>query len=578
MRRREFLFACLGFFAIAVVMTWPLVLSMDERLPWDPRFEPFAGSDTNIWAWNFWYARQVVEAGDAPFYCERIFPPFGHSLALHTHTFFWGLLSVPLQWMGGLLFAVNAMALLLLASAAVAAYALGRELGLSAKGAALAGFAWGFSPFFLQKALVHFNLGAGPWMPLALLLLVRWMRRDRRRSVWPTAVGLGLVGGLSLLTGSLQSVYLAVAAGLLVLLAPRRLVDEAGESDEDGAGTSGRLERGRLVDPVGWLLFAGVLWITARPFLVEFWREWGTTGGHGEFGQLFHPELDDFFTPPGLHPLFRGEGAAAARPDAPFSDARPEHAGLYLRIALLALAGYAGFRFAATRRWLVLAGLLFLLAWDPGPEPQGWLSTLYRDVPPFGLLRVPSRFLAAALLPLSLVAGLGFQRLLAAGGRARIAGWSAALLLVFESWVAPYPGAPIEMPRAVEELAELSEGRRRGVVLKLPYLGGANVSMLWQTRHELPVLLSYVARTNPLKIEQFHTAAPDLFSLVQGRAPRVRGLEQDLRNLDVRFLLVHEEGMTPESLEQLDSLLSELDGWERASDPGDGVVRWDALR
>lgn len=560
MRPRELLAAFAASLAAAVVMTWPLAIRAGSTLPWDPRFEPFAGSDTNTWAWNFWWARRAVEGGAAPFFCDAVFPPYGHSLALHTHTFLWGLLSVPLQWLGGLVPAVNGVLLLLFALAATAAFALARELGIARAGAALSGFAWGFSPYFLQKGLVHFNLGPSPWMPLALLLLSRLARTPRGERAWPTALGLGVVGGLSLLTGSLQSVYLASAAAAFVLLAPGAF-----------AGPFAAAERARLLRPGALALGALALWLTARPLLVAWWSEWSSTGGHGDFPALYHPRLLDFLRPPGLHPLFPGLGAAAPVPGAPFPDARPEHAGLFLRFSLLALGLVAGLRVPAARRWLAMSALLLLLAWDPGPEPHGWLSSLYRRVPPFGMLRVSARFLPAALLPLSVAAGAGLELLLSRGARAPAA--LLALLVAFESWSAPYPAASVVWPRAVLELAVAPRG---GSVLKLPFLPGASESMLWQTRHGLDATLSYVARTNPLLEQRLAEEVPELAKLARNVAPDPAGLARDLERLDVRYVLVQERGMSePERLEEL---LARVPGWRREPGGEDGVVLWRAER
>ncbi len=563
MRLRELLAVGSAALLTAVVMTWPLATDMFGRLPYDPRFERFSGSDMNIWVWNFWWARQVVERGVPPFYCDVVFPPFGHSLAFHTHTFAWGLVSVPLQWIGGIFFAVNAMVLLLLAAAATAAYVLAREVRLDPASSAIAGFAWGFSPYFLQKGLVHFNLFASPWMPLALVCLLRWtIPREKgsgrkRDGTWRSALGLGAVAGLSLLTGSLQSVYLAVAVLVVTSVAPGRMVDP-GE----------RPCRRRLLSPLPVVVCLAVLWLTAQPFLVEWWSEWHALEGGGAFAQAYHPRLADFFTPSGLHPVFRGLGAGAALPDAPFPTWRPEHSALYLRFSLLALAALGALRVKAARRWCLVFAVLFLLAWDPGPEPEGFLAQLYRRVPPFDLLRVPARFLPAALLPLTLAAGAGF-RALRASRRGRWAALVLAAGLLFESWSAPYPSIAVHVPAAVQELSLAPRGE---VVLKLPYEPGASISMLWQTQHELPAAISYIARTNPDKEELLRTTAPDLYLLLTNQRPSTDGLALDLRFLDIHHILVLEEGMADPG--ELYDLLDELEGWERAHDAGDGVTRW----
>ncbi|MFT5287667.1 MAG: hypothetical protein ACI8TQ_003855, partial [Planctomycetota bacterium] len=191
MRARELFLTLIGALAIALVATWPLATEMTGSLPHDARFAPFAGSDINIWVWNFWWAGEVVMNGMPPFHCDAIFSPAGHSLAFHTHTFLWGLFSLPFQWVGGLFFALNAMILLLLAVSATSAYALARELELRPLASAIVGIAWGCSPYFIQKGLVHLNLFASPWLPLGLLFLLRLLNRRKTEQSWKHALGLG---------------------------------------------------------------------------------------------------------------------------------------------------------------------------------------------------------------------------------------------------------------------------------------------------------------------------------------------------------------------------------------------------
>lgn len=552
---------------VAVLWTWPLAAELTDRLPHDPRFQPATGTDTHIWVWDLWWARRVVEEGQPPFHSADIFYPQGHSLAEHTHVFLWGLLSVPFQWAFGTVGATNITLLLLFTLAATATWLLARELGLGRLGSGACAFAWAFSPWFVQKGLVHFNLGPTPWPPLFLLFLLRWMDAGELRVRLLGALGAGVCLGLSLLTGSLQTVYLFALGLGCFLLAPAR------DSERTGSRRSGFLTEG------GPLIAGLAACVVASPFLVEFGREWFEGAGYGAQAQLHHPRFTDFFTPPGLHPLAPDPlGAAAEVPGSAHPGPRAEHAGLFLGFALPALALVAALRVPRSRRWLLLFAGLFLLAWDPGPDPEGWLSGLYRESGFLALLRVPVRFIAVAQLPLALAAGFGLESL---RGRWRSLAPLLLALIAFERWVGPYPSMPWEVPQAVNELRA---SEVEGSVAFMPFLPGAGVAMSWQTVHEKPVLTSYVARTNPERQAFLIETAPDLArvalaGLMGGEAalslPDPQAVALDLELLEVAHVLVPDWAL--QDPERLHALFDAMDGWERAPTT-DGVAWWTRLR
>ena len=125
----------LGLF-LACLWTWPLLPNLGSSLPFDPASAGPNGSDMHIWAWNFWWAGEVAAGRGAPFHSDAIFLPLGHSLVFHTHSFFWGILTLPLQWLFGVTFAVGAALLLLPAAAFAAASAAAFAAAAAASAAA----------------------------------------------------------------------------------------------------------------------------------------------------------------------------------------------------------------------------------------------------------------------------------------------------------------------------------------------------------------------------------------------------------------------------------------------------------
>ena len=62
-----------------------------------------AGEDAFIGAWNLWWTRVAAAQGDNPLATRWLFHPDGTSLVLHTYSLTYGVASLPLQWIGGLL-------------------------------------------------------------------------------------------------------------------------------------------------------------------------------------------------------------------------------------------------------------------------------------------------------------------------------------------------------------------------------------------------------------------------------------------------------------------------------------------
>ncbi|MBI1379562.1 MAG: hypothetical protein GC161_00570 [Planctomycetaceae bacterium] len=594
---REWLLALLAALVVAAVATWPLVGELGRSLPHDPRFTSPEGSDVHLFVWDLWWVSDALERGHPPFHTDAIFAPVGHSLALHTHVFLWGLLATPIERLFGAAAAYGAVLLALLATSAAACYGLGRFLGLGRCGAAFAAAAWAFSPYFLQKGLEHLNLTANPLVPLLVWAALVW-RGGGARANW-AALATGGLWGACLLVDAMAALWTALLVALVWLLAPASRV----EGDTSSVGSPAPSRRG-LRSPVAFALAVVAALLVGGPYVAELGRELRSLERHrqqSETGaglardQLYHPELLDFVTPSGLHPLARTDGAPAlgaarVRPDAHHPDRRAEHAGLAAPFAALLLVALGAWRVPPSRRWLAVGLCFWLLAWDPGPDPEGWLSGLYRRVPGLDMLRVPARAWPYAWLCLSLVAGAG-AAVLARGGRGgKFALGGAGLLLAFELCAAPYPMAPWRVPQAVAALApatseEREAARAGGHLLQLPFEPGAGPALSWQTVHERPLVFGYLARIHPAAPERLLRLAPGLFAHALGAPladPEDLTLELDL--LGVEHILVDlRRTQDPERalwvLDRLTAFERRPEGEDGRGGPGpDGVLAWSRRR
>ena len=451
--------------ALALVLTFPLVLNLSSRLPFDL-------GDPLLTAAVLWWNAHAVPFSETWWNGFGFFPAAG-STAFSADQLGASLVAVPLQWLGaGPITAYNVIFLLSWPLSALAAHACALALTGRRDAAVVAGLAYGFSP--LRVAHVeHLELLLGFGMPAALFALHRY--RQAPRLLWACAFGAALV--LQALSSSYYALFFTVffamwlawfyrpaewrtvtplvAAGAVavLILAPVYV---------GYSGIHAAYGMERLFEEV--LTYSADLssLVTASALSLL----WGFTSPlNGGERQLF-PGLTLVILAVAGVAMLRRERAqdvparvAAARRiclvfaivfallaasvavlgpwrlslgpiGASASDLfKPLSVALAFAVSALALGGT--FRSAVRSRsplafYLIAAGALFLLSLGPEPTllgrrilyepPYAWLMRL-----PFfdDTVRVPARFGMLAVLALSLAGSLAYARLAAARPRAR---------------------------------------------------------------------------------------------------------------------------------------------------------------
>jgi hypothetical protein len=549
-----------GFAALAVLQTWPLVLHLHTHVP------GFGHGDNMVFVWNMWWWR-TSEALAHPFHSDLLFAPFGTSLALHTHTALQALIGATLLRPLSPITACNIVILVGLTLNGWTSYLLAvRYVGRTGP-AAVAGIVVATSAYAGIHLAGHFNLihvwtlalfalawtrlldrpGAARAAAVAAAFVataytdyyyaiyeagfaaVWWFvtrfvfdwRIERRRSV-PAAVW--IFAGLAVLDLTLISAIMATGgfgvriAGHAISISHTRnpltllwaLVFAAALSRwrvlarvTRRPGTPALRALGIPIAVV--TLVSGVLLLPLLAAMAQLVTSGGYATEHPQWlSGLAGVDLATMVMGSPVHGLFGAWTRAGY--DAMGIDMMEQSAC----VSLVAIAVAAGAVARQGPGWLnqpwTYVGALALL-WSLGPFlTAGGLNTalvlpeaVLRYVPVLSNARVPGRAMAIVNLSLALLAARAVI----------ICRWKPSTVLLIgglvlaEGCTAPYPIVPVPPGESVERALLARPG---GSVLELPAgladgFGTDGVvdrrSLIWQTQHGHPIVGGFVARLSP---------------------------------------------------------------------------------
>ena len=301
-------------------------------------------------------------------------------------------LAYPFTWLNLLLPSAlfyKGLALTHVAVGGVGAFRLARRLGLQCSGALVMGGLWASSgPFLSTVSMNHHFVGAA-WMPWTLWALEGVVSAATRRRL----LLFSGIAGLQLLSGSGDLVLMTALAGVLRLIV---LARHAGL--RLAAQTAARVFAAASLA----LALAAVQWfptldLAARseraemPFAaLSFWS--------------FHPAESLDFVAPRL--LADAPLTPAAR-ELLFDGREPLLGSLYLAVLGWPLAARGAFSQGTARATALLACATFLAL---ALGRHGPLYATIVQLPPFGMMRYPVKYLVPFSLFWALLAGLGVER------------------------------------------------------------------------------------------------------------------------------------------------------------------------
>lgn len=489
--------ALLGYFALAVLVTYPAIVQFATNVPGDL----LADRDQNLW--NLWWVGEAIAGTTNPYHTGMLYYPYGVDLYYHTLGLPLGLIGLLPQLLFGLPAAYNTVLLTAFTLSGYGAFRLalrflppsvagGQHTPLASYFPAFAGgLVFAFTPYTLDALKGQLEVLSLQWMPFyAEAWIVAWRTGKLRYG------GLsGVLFALAALSSLYYAVYLAIfsLAYLVYRLWSRR----------GGRRLAGLLPPLVVAPVVALALMLALLMGLARdrdnPRLAV---------AAGPEHRLAHSaDLLSFIAPPHDHVLLGWEPT-----DRPGVNEPPIHDYLALGYAALALAligAVVGWRRSGGKFWVVLALLALVLSMGPELQVGRDLTgiplpfRLLEGLPGMEAIAKPERLVVLARLCMGVLAAWGagwllgrLTRLGQPGVRRTAVICSAMLaLLLVELPIHPRYVEPLNIPAGFVALA----GQGEGALMELPFAtqqsetGGER--MLYQTAHGHPIMGGYLART-----------------------------------------------------------------------------------
>ena len=542
------LLVVLGYLALTVALTHPLVLNLGTVLPND-------AGDPALNTWILWWNAHAVPYTASWWNAPAFYPTHG-ALAFSESLLGLSLISTLIQWLGGgPQLAYNVVFLLTFPLCALGAYLLVRELTGRADAGFIAGLLFGFAPYRIAHLAQIQCLAAFP-MPFALLGLHRYLRDQRTR--WLVLFGAGWF--LQAVCNGYYMLFFAVVVGMWMLwfatpfAAPRtfavmlitwiaaslplaplllqyRTIHEGfgfardfGTIRDFGADVAGLLNAAHSLAFWGWLhiyqhaegqLFPG---LTLAALIVAGALMNGTAQPPGGPGQTRPPywtlirsgllflavasaliALSAVLVGPWRFRVLGLQLFSVANPVTPLTYALGLGIGLALtgqrlRRAYLSRSVLGFYSLAAFLTWLFSLGPVPTLLGNPlmyrGPY------ALLMLFPGFNSLRVPARFWMMTTLCLAVVGAMLFDALAARLGSKRLAAaWLVACGVLADGWVTEFPLAKAPPVWKAENCSPGSEGPglRTTALMELPLGHSYNdvAAMYRSMLHGRPVVNGY---------------------------------------------------------------------------------------
>jgi hypothetical protein len=494
--------------AAAVVLTWPLAASLTTRLgALQAAGDPYLNLWILGWGMHAWVTDPLgVITGRV--FDANIFFPARDALTYSDHFLLQALPLAPIYAITG--DAVLCYNLLMIASIAIsglAMHALVKSVTASTSAAIVAGLAWACWPYRTAHIL-HIQLQALYFLPLALLALHRLAAGRRWRDAWLLGIAAGLQAIASVYYGVMTMIVIAVAGVALAV-------------------TTGQWRNRKLIG--GLMLAAVVGAVLVAPVLVPYRRSQEAQGfGRNLYEAANHSATAQSYAQVPASNLIYGRTGILAPRDSVENQLFPG-----VVVLALALVGvWTGWRrdvrpIVVSACALVLVGIVLSLGPNGIRPLYAWL---YDVVYGFQAIRAPARFAIVAMLGLLVLAAVGLRAILDRVEPRRHVAAAAVIALAMYLEYVNVPLALVPAPARTTAVGQwLAREPMPGAVLHLPLTVDIDNTpfMVQSLEHWRPIVNGYSGQ-RPAFFPALVDALADL--------PDADALAT-LKELDVRFVV-----------------------------------------
>lgn len=550
-KRIAWLWPLLFFGLITAFYTFPMVFQFTTAVP------GVLVEDRLQNLWNFWWIKQAISHGHNPFYTDMLFFPYYYPpfkplpLFFHSLQLFNGLITLPLQFMGGVAAAYNGVVFLATFLSGLGTYWLVRRLGGSRAAAVVAGLIFAAAPMRVQAIEQSItNIQSTEFLPLlAFFMLAARLDEPGGGELWPRLNKKMLIGAMLSFAFCIYTDWYNVffLVGYCIFYFGWRVLRR----------TTTLQSVGREV--IFMLLVGAGAFVVTAPMLIPGIADFSNPNFAIELG--FDREVRGSATLASL--FFPGSIKLV------WATCALGYTGLILSIIAIVslfkrrqgrLSRTGWLSYSTCFYWLALSVWGCLLALGPELKLTNSLDThlpmpyaLFRLLPAVSATKVPGRFTILAMLGLAVLAAFALDwlgslnlinrrpRLGAIVLRPRQLLTGLLLVLIFgaqilETW-SPQALAAVKSNSYLEELGQQAQARNF-YFLELPitrHYSKDHYRMYNQTIHGVPIMGGYISRNviDPYRLsDSAFNRVSDLALFPHKTQPDIVPVTNDMQNLD----------------------------------------------